>query len=174
MNCGEARGAFEDLVEGEKSLRHFPGLEEHLTQCQECRDWYAAEGVVFAALEQLDRVPPPADFAERVLVRLPDAVPARQSPQAAQPERVREGRPSLWDSVVSGLRRPRTRRVLVPAMAVAASLLLAVGLWYVLGGGPVPASPGAATGPIMGAIVVGAILLGVAVVVALVLGRRKD
>jgi hypothetical protein len=92
----------------------------------------------------------------------------------AQPERIRQEDRSLWDSIVNGLKRPRTRRVLMPAMAVAASLLLAVGLWYILLGRPVPTSPGAATGSAVGAIVVGGILLGIAVVVALALGRRKD
>lgn len=174
MDCKEARGAFEDLAEGQKTLQDFPGLEEHLRQCQDCRDWYAAEGLVFVALDKLDRVPPPSDFAERALVRLPDAVPGVQSPPDSQPERARQSRPSLWSSMVSGLRRPRTHRVLVATLAVVASLLLAVGLWYVLGEGPVPASPGRATGLAAGAIVVGAILLGVVVVLVLVLGQRKD
>lgn len=76
-----------------------------------------------------------------------------------------------WNSFLFSLSRPAPRRMLVPALAVAATLLLAVGLLYVVVGDQVPTTPGAAIGA--GSWLIGGALLAVVVLAAIWAWRRR-
>jgi len=272
MDCRQARNVFEELISGDKSLPQFPQIEEHLAQCSACRTWVQREQQIVDGLKQLQPAPPPADFSQRVLDRLPDVplktleqaiqvlvraweepsfreklrtrprstlegqgveLPAEMSVEVVKPEeaalptrsrlalplpapgegprglkdlraRLRhtpaavllepdlageavltekpqrlgrersplDGLRRAWDALVVGLARPTPRRVLVPALAVAATLLVLFGLFYVLQGEGPASTPGTAAGA--GSwLVGGVVLVSVVVLAVLVLGRRN-
>lgn len=167
MTCEWVREQLGELLDGVQ-LRDQAPLQAHLAECQACRAWYEQQQRAIAALEQLDAVPVPLDFRARVLDRLPEAaLPARlpRVAQAREPEKPR----SFW----ADLARPTARRRLMPALALAASLLLVAGLLYVFQVGEPATTPGAATGSAAWVALGG---LGVAVVllvVAFLFWRRK-
>jgi uncharacterized protein YhhL (DUF1145 family) len=272
MNCRQARSAFEELINGDKSLPQLPQLEEHLAHCSECQAWLQREQQIVAGLEHLQGEAPPPDFSQGVLECLPDVplqtldqvvkvlerawqepgfreklrtrprstlegqgvklpatmnvevvspeqamlptrrrlalpLPApaegprsvedlrarlRHTPAAVllEPERAGEvvwaekpprparqrsllgGLRQVWTSLVVGLARPTPRRLLAPALAVAATLLLLFGLLYILQGEGPASTPGAATGA-WSWLIGGVVLVSVVVFAVLVLGRRK-
>jgi hypothetical protein len=176
MNCQQARSAFEDVFEGTQSLQHLPELEEHVAECEDCQVWQAQHRRVIAALKELDTVPVSADFTSRILEQLPDEVPLPQEGPHPQGEGHRVWqqvgeRLEAWWASLSG---PVAGRRLAPALALAATLLLAVGLLLGLQAGEAPLTPGAATGPASWLVVGGIGLILVAAVVALALFRRKE
>jgi anti-sigma factor RsiW len=77
-----------------------------------------------------------------------------------------------WRSFLSGLTHPAPRRMLAPALVMVASLLLVLGVVYVLVGDQVPSTPGAATGTWSWALG-GLFLVILGLVVVLLLWRRK-
>ena len=173
MNCRQARKGFEELLNSENTLQDFPDLQAHLEQCPQCQAWYAQEGRVVHALEQMDRLPVPADFTKQVLRRLPPMVPQQKSGLAVWAELSRNRIQAAWGALVSGLARPARRRQWVPALVVMASLLLALGLLYGLQGGNVTSTPGAAVGASPWVIGGGVALAVVVLVVGLFLWRRR-
>jgi anti-sigma factor RsiW len=166
MDCRKARAAFEELLSGERELERAPELQEHLEQCPECQEWYAGQTRVIEVLEQLETFPAPEDFAGRVLYRLPDSVPQQQPGLAGK---LRE----RWETLLAGLARPAFRRRLVPALTIAAALLLVLGVLYVWQGGEVTTTPGAAVGWSPWFVAGGLFLVAFVVVAVLILSRRK-
>ena len=142
MNCEQAYEAFEELYHAEGSIQDFPELEEHLEQCSECQARYARERLAVEALRSLEPLAMPPDFCERVMSQLPDAVPGRQVQSRDIVARLQEA----WSSLASTLARPAARRRLEPALAIAAAVLLLLGLLYGLRGGEVHTTPGAVAG----------------------------
>lgn len=174
MDCERARKAFEELAESGRAFSGDLETEAHLAGCAECQEWYMQELQAISALEMLDTVPAPSDFTTRVLSRLPDTVPVQPpAPVSADDSRRRQQRLGFWDLLKESLARPAYRRRLVPVLAVAASLLLVLGLLWSLQGNLVPATPGAATSASSWVIGGGAIVLGALVVAVLFLRRRE-
>ncbi len=171
MECRQAREAFEEVLDGKKSWQDFPGLEQHLDQCPECQEWYARERQAIEALQKLEVFPAPPDFTERVLSQLPDTLPRQRIGLDSQAETALRRLRLAWDSLLQGLTSPRRR--LAPLLAVAASLLLVLGLAYVLWGEDVVSTPGAAMGASPWTIGISVGLVVVVLVVAVVLWRRK-
>lgn len=273
MNCRQARDAFEDLIDEDRSPADVTQLEEHLAHCPECQVWARREQQLTQTLEQMAPDAAPADFTRQVLASLPDVsfktleqvvrllarawaepdfreklrarprptlerlgieLPAQMrvevvSPQKAvlptsdrlalplpaasegsrglenlrarlrdtpasvlvepgwidettlypeQPRAARRGDAVLdrlrraWESFVAGLVSPAPRRVLVPVLAAAATLVLLFALIYGLQGEAPAITPGTASGAwswlISGGVVVAAI-----VILIVVLGRGK-
>jgi predicted anti-sigma-YlaC factor YlaD len=179
MDCRQVRAALEELLNSERplkderSLTQSPELEAHLDQCPECQTWFAQERWTIQALEQLERIQPSSDFTARVLNSLPDAIPEETIAPAAQPDSYLDRIRTAWDSMVSSLARPARRRTLMPALALAATFLVALGLVYVLQG-DVPSTPGTAVGASSWLIGIGVVVIVAMLVVALVIWRRKD
>jgi len=174
MDCQKARDALEEILNNDRAFADYIELEQHLSGCSECQAWYDLHLPGIYALEQLERVPSPPDFAQRVLDRLPDKVPSPQPAPTAQTESVWQRLQSAWDSLWSSLTRPTTRRVLAPALTVAATVLLALGIWLGLKGLDLSTTPGAATGPATWLIGLGVILVAATILVLLVTWRRKE
>jgi len=272
MNCRQARSAFEELINGDKSLPQLPQLEEHLAHCSECQAWVQREQQIVAGLEHLEGATPLPDFSQRILERLPDLplktldqvvkvlerawqepgfreklrirprstlegqgikLPPVMNVQVVNPEQAElptprrlvlplpasnegprsvedmrgrlrhtpaavwvqpdlageavlteeaqlpgrersalDGLRRAWGSWVAGLARPTPRRLLAPALAVAATLFLLFGLLYVLQGEGPASTPGTATG-VWSWLIGGIVLVSVVVFAVLVLGRRK-
>lgn len=96
-----------------------------------------------------------------------------ESPQRPRRERsLVGGLRRAWASLLAGLARPTPRRLLAPALAVAATLLVLLGLLYVLQGEGPASTPGTAAGA-WSWLVGGVVLVSVVVLAVLVLGRRK-
>jgi hypothetical protein len=110
MNCEQAQRAFEELIEGGRLLHAGLDLEEHLASCAECRARYADELQAIGALETLEALPVPPDFAERVLSRLPDAPPKPQPASAPVREAPMRRVRLLWETLVGQLNWPASRR----------------------------------------------------------------
>lgn len=94
-------------------------LEEHIARCPACRDYYAAQLAVWAALDRWDAPPVSADFDRRLYARI----------QAA---------PSRWNFFRSwrSLLSPRAA-----PLAAAVCLTAAAALWLARPVAPVPAAP---------------------------------
>ncbi len=174
MDCRQAREAFEGLVESGELSPQALDLEEHLSGCPECQEWFARELLSVNALEILDRIPAPLDFTQRVLAQLPDATSQKQPVEGFQAGSHLPRIGEFWQSLLDSFARPPSRRRLAPALAIAASLLLVVGLVYVILGGDVTGTPGAATGASSWVVGIGAGVVVVVVVAALLLWRRKE
>jgi hypothetical protein len=174
MDCEQARIALEELAESGRAFSGDLEIEAHLADCAECQEWYMQELQAIGALEMLDTLPSPSDFTARVLSRLPDAVSAQPAAPVSPDASRRQRRwADFWNSLKEGLARPAYRRRLVPALAVAASLILVLGLLWSLQGNPALVTPGAATGTSLWVIGGGAVVLGALVVVILFLRRRE-
>jgi hypothetical protein len=173
MDCQQVREALEQLVESGQSFAYVPELEEHLVTCVECQRWYTRELQAISALDTLEPIPVPDDFTGRVLSRLPDIGPESRTdlatPAKARASTVRE----VWSSFLDALDRLAPGKRLMPALAVAASLLLVLGLLYGLQASDVPSTPGAAVGAFPWGIAVLLSLVFIGLVVGLVLWRRK-
>lgn len=171
MTCDQARELLEELLRQGRSWEEIPELAEHLASCHDCQVWYAQYRQVQEALERLPTLPAPPDFSERVLNSLsgPSPQPAPVRETAAGASRWRERFQAFW----SGLTLPRGRRQLVPVLVAAACVVLVVGLLYGLQAGDVPPVPGAATGTTSWAVIGGAGLLVMLLIVGLVLWNRR-
>jgi hypothetical protein len=126
-----------------------------------------------SALDTLEPIPVPDHFTGRVLSRLPDMMPeSRTDPSAPGKTRASTVR-ATWGSFLDALDRLAPRKRLMPALAVAASLLVVLGLLYGLQAGDVPSTPGAAVGAFPWSSAVILLLVFVGLAVGLVLWRRK-
>lgn len=175
MNCEQARTIFEGLAESGRGFSGALEAEAHLSGCAECQEWYIQELQAISALEMLDTLAVPSDFTVRVLDQLPDVVPAQPTVAASPGEpRRRQWWADFWDALKEGAARPTYRRRLVPALAVAASLILVLGLLLSLQGNLPPVTPGAATGNSWWVLGGGVVVLGVLVVVAVWFFRSRN
>jgi len=175
MNCEQARTMLEQLtIDGRAAVS--PEAESHLAGCAACQQWYMEELQAISALDALDPVPVPPDFTARVLSRLPDAVPAWSVAAAPTRPAPKPRRPpwwaDLWASLQSGWTGLTTRRRLAPALAVAISLILVLGLWLGLQEEYPPVTPGAATGNALW-LIGGLLGLGALVLIIVALARRR-
>lgn len=179
MSCDQARERLEELLREGRSWEEIPELAEHLAQCHNCQVWHAQYRQVEEALDRLPTLPVPPDFSERVLNRLselpPEAAPSREAARAgdggAAPgvSRWRE----RWQAFWSGLASPRGRRQLVPVLVAATCVVLVVALVYALQASDAPPVPGAATGTASWAVIGGAGVLTLLLIVGLFLWGRK-
>ncbi len=94
-------------------------LEEHISRCPACRDYYAAQLAVWAALDHWEAPPVSTDFDRRLYQRI----------QA-------ESRPWDFARVLGALFGPHA----VP-LAAALCLVAATALWLGRSGPPAPAAP---------------------------------
>lgn len=172
MDCQQARKASDELIESGRMLPDAPYLEAHLASCPECRDWYHQELKAVRALEVLETYPVPEDFTERVLGRLSGAQPEPE-PSALPREPLLHRLQQAWGLLLDALNRPAYRRRLVPALVVAASLVLVLGLAVNLRGGEPSTTPGAAFGVPLWIAGGGAILVVALVLVVLIFQRRN-
>lgn len=175
MKCQQIRDELTELLDGVRRDRGRGSLDTHLENCAECRRWYEQQRQAIRALDQLETLPVPQDFTARVLQRLPDTRPAWQPPPVP-------GRPSstvwqrlveAWSSSSANLSRPASRRRLAPALALAAVLIMVLGLLYVMQGGQPASTPGAATGPMPILVAAGLGLSVILLIVGLFLWRGK-
>ncbi len=143
MDCEQARTSLEQLaVEG---IAISPDAERHLGGCTACQAWYMEEIQVLGAMGALRPVPVPADFTARVLAQLAEATPAWAATESARLQRPHPSRwAALWESLQLAWRNLTARRRLAPALVIAFSLILVLGLWSSWRGESLPILPGTA------------------------------
>jgi hypothetical protein len=113
MTCPRSLDLLQRRLDGESIAD--PPLDAHLRECAECRDRFAAAARLADGLSRMAPPSPPALFSARLVQRLAEEV--------------------------RGLNRRRLMRRTVVA-ALAASVLVAVGIWHFVRWSSVPTGPG--------------------------------
>ncbi|MEJ2211082.1 MAG: hypothetical protein P8129_18865, partial [Anaerolineae bacterium] len=127
MTCDQARELLEELARENRSWKEVPELAEHMSDCQECQEWYEELLLVEKALRQLPTFSVPPDFGHRVLSHISQPT-RRRKPPAAPVEPPSSGWQERWQAFWTGLARPRGRRQMIPVLVAAACVVLVVGL----------------------------------------------
>jgi hypothetical protein len=69
-NCKIIRKMLSGYIDGALTAAEAEAVREHLGECGECREVHDSMNAIIACMNGMERVPPPADFLEKVNARL--------------------------------------------------------------------------------------------------------